>query len=305
MVKARRDGLKWPRGGGYGRVGAVTSDRRSEGSNSRDRKPSQGSRPPRDGRPSSRGGAGRDSSRDSSRDSRGSRPPSPRDRPPPPDEFADVDIYVLSREVRKDLEGLSEVNQERVAKLLAAARIAMDEDDDPERAFELTQRAAKSAGRVAVVREAAGIAAYQVGKYDIARKELQAARRIAGRNDLIPMLADCDRALNEPTRAIALADSPEGKSLRGADQAELILVVSGARRDLGQLGEATSILAAAAKQTPAAAAWASRVFYAYADALAEGGKIDEARDWFAQAAMVDADGELDSNDRIDELDTGA
>ena len=48
--------------------------------------------------------------------------------------------------------------------------------------------------------------------------------------------------------------------------------------------------------------WAARVWYAYADALLEVGRREEARDWFARAAVADQDGETDAGERLDEID---
>ena len=48
--------------------------------------------------------------------------------------------------------------------------------------------------------------------------------------------------------------------------------------------------------------WAARVWYAYADALLEVGRTDDARAWFAKAAVADQDGETDAVERVEELD---
>ena len=49
--------------------------------------------------------------------------------------------------------------------------------------------------------------------------------------------------------------------------------------------------------------WSARLFYAYADALLDAGRTDEARDWFGRAAAADADGETDAAERFEDLDT--
>ena len=58
--------------------------------------------------------------------------------------------------------------------------------------------------RVGVVREACGIAAYRTGRWAEALSELRAARRMTGRDDYLPIMADCERALGRPDRALAL-----------------------------------------------------------------------------------------------------
>ncbi len=44
------------------------------------------------------------------------------------------------------------------------------------------------------------------------------------------------------------------------------------------------------------------MYYAYADALLDAGREDEARDWFGRAAAADEAGETDAEDRFDSLD---
>ena len=197
---------------------------------------------------------------------------------------------------------LSPGTKARVERWLAATRLALE--DDPQQAFEYAQEAGKIGGRSSVVREAVGIAAYHAGDFAAARKELQAARRISGRDDLIPLLADCERALGNPRKAVDLANSAEAKTLRGEPQAELLLVASGARLDLGQTNAAVSLLRGPSSNTPANAAWAARIYYGYAEALLANGEAEVARDWFVKAAGADLHGETDASDRITALDDG-
>ena len=51
-------------------------------------------------------------------------------------------------------------------------------------------------------------------------------------------MADCERGLERPERAIALAASPEAETLDASAKVELAIVVSGARGDLGELDAA-------------------------------------------------------------------
>jgi hypothetical protein len=48
--------------------------------------------------------------------------------------------------------------------------------------------------------------------------------------------------------------------------------------------------------------WSARLFYAYADALLDAGRTEQAREWFARAAAADADDETDAAERFDDLD---
>jgi len=49
--------------------------------------------------------------------------------------------------------------------------------------------------------------------------------------------------------------------------------------------------------------WSARLFYAYADALYDAGRREEARDWFGRAAALDPDEETDAGERYEILDS--
>ena len=209
-------------------------------------------------------------------------------------------MRILPRDVVADLEILSPGTRARVERWLAATRLSLEED--PQQAYEYAKEAGRIGGRSSVVREAVGIAAYHAGDFSEARKELQAARRIGGRDDLIPLLADCERALGNPRKAVDLANSPEAKGLRGETQAELLLVAAGARLDLDQTDAAVGLLRGPCSNTPSNAPWAARIYYGYAEALLANGDVEDARDWFLKAASADLHGTTDASDRLDQLD---
>jgi len=185
-----------------------------------------------------------------------------------------------------------------VARLLVATSL----EEDPERAYQYAQAARRLAARVGIVRETGGIAAYRAGKWADALTELRAARRLTGRGGYLPMMADCERALGRLDRALDLVTGPDALRLDRATQIELRIVESGIRRDQGlpeagvvalQVPELTS-----ARKRPGSA----RLFYAYADALLDAGRPEDARDWFGKAAAADSDGQTDAAERFDDLD---
>ncbi len=185
---------------------------------------------------------------------------------------------------------------------MARYLVAADLDEDSERGYAYAQAAKRLAARVGVVREACGVVAYQTGRWAEALSEFRAARRMTGRDDYLPIMADCERALGRLDRALALIREAKASELERTTQIELRIVESGIRRDQG-LPEAAVI----ALQVPELTSgrlrpWSARLFYAYADALLAAGRAEEARDWFAQAAEADTDGETDAADRLDELD---
>lgn len=212
---------------------------------------------------------------------------------------ADVDAKQLAPDVRRELITLDKSTADTIARHLVAAGELLD--DDPEAALAHAQAARTRSGRIAAVREAVGIAAYHCGDWAQALAELRAARRMGSKSALLPLLADCERGVGRPERAIELARTPEAAELTGDDADELRIVVAGARADMGQLEQALAVLSspqpdpARTGQTPA------RLCYAYAEALLALDRSDEALQWFLKAAEADSDGVTDAEDRIGEL----
>ncbi|APE26143.1 hypothetical protein SVEN_1426 [Streptomyces venezuelae ATCC 10712] len=175
-------------------------------------------------------------------------------------------------------------------------------DEDPEKAYGYSRVALRLASRVAAVREAAGFAAYATQKYSEALAEFRAARRMSGGVELWPVMADCERGLGRPERALAMAGEPEVQKLDKAGQVEMRLVAAGARRDMDQLDAAIVTLQSPELASSAVHPWTARLRYAYADALLAAGREREAREWFAKALEADKDGATDASDRLAEMD---
>lgn len=204
----------------------------------------------------------------------------------------------LDKSLRAELLSLSAENAKHVARHLEAINVFAD--SDPLRAHKHGVAAAHHAGRLAVVRESAGYAAYRAGEYEIALKELRAAHRISGDVSMWPVLADCERGLGNPRKALTLAGSPEVKRLDKAQEIEMRIVAAGARRDLGEIDAAVVTLQCKELKSESEE-WALRLRYAYADALAAAGRVEEAREWFQKCADVDPEEYTDALERIEEL----
>ena len=174
-------------------------------------------------------------------------------------------------------------------------------DEDPAAALAHARAARAMGGRVGVVREANGLVAYAAGEWTEALSELRTARRITGQPDHLPVMADCERALGRPDRALLVVDDPQASTLDPAGRVELLIVAAGARRDMGQVDAAVVSLQVGALEGPVRP-WTCRLRYAYADALLEAGRSAEARAWFSQAADADPGGETDAVERLLELD---
>ncbi|MFJ2216004.1 hypothetical protein ACIQVO_33925 [Streptomyces sp. NPDC101062] len=175
-------------------------------------------------------------------------------------------------------------------------------DEEPEQAYAYSRIALRLASRVAAVREAAGFAAYATQKYAEALAEFRAARRMTGSVELWPVMADCERGLGRPERAMAMAGEPEVQKLDKAGQVEMRLVAAGARRDMGQIDAAIVTLQSPELASHSVQPWTARLRYAYADALLSAGREDEAREWFGKTIEADKDGSTDASDRLAELD---
>jgi tetratricopeptide (TPR) repeat protein len=211
----------------------------------------------------------------------------------------DVDARELDPAARQQLRSLAKETADLVARHLVMAGRLMDED--PPQALAHARAARALAGRVGAVREANGLVAYVAGEWTEALSELRTARRLTGEPDHLAVMADCERALGRPDRALVTTADPQAERLDPAAKVELLIVASGARRDLGQVDAAVASLEVAALQGPVRP-WTARLRYAYADALLDAGREGDARQWFARAAEVDEDGQTDAEERLLELD---
>ncbi|MGF7236978.1 MAG: tetratricopeptide repeat protein [Frankia sp.] len=215
--------------------------------------------------------------------------------PEPPDE---AQPELLDPLVRRDLRSLTGPTADRVARHLVAA--AMNVDGDPSTALAHARAARSLAARIASVREAAGLAAYHAGEYAEAIAELRAARRIDGSARHLPVIADAERGLGRPERALALASDPGAADLDDASRVELAIVLSGARRDLGQHEAAVVMLQGPDLSRQTVESWTPRLWYAYAEALLAAGRPDDAVRWFTSVAAVD-DGATDAAERLADI----
>jgi hypothetical protein len=124
---------------------------------------------------------------------------------------------------------------------------------------------------------------------------------LGSKSPLLPLIADCERGVGRPERAIELGRSPEASQMTGDDADELRIVVAGARSDLGHKDRALSILSTPQLDPTRTGPTAARLFYAYAEALLAVGREEEALQWFINAAAADVEGVTDAEERITEL----
>ena len=267
---------------------------------------------PRQQRPARPGGAGRGGRPDRSAEGSGSgfrpRQDDERDRravrrsdqdsgaaPRIPDSITEDD---LSRDAKAELRGLPADLAATVGRYLVAAELA----SDPEQAYRFAQAARRIAARIGVVREVNGVTAYHTGRWAEALAELRAARRLTGRDEYLPLMADSERALGRLDSALELVHSEDARRLPRAAQIELRIVESGIRRDQGLADAAVLVLQVPELTDGRLRPWSARLFYAYGDALLAAGRPEAAREAFSRAVVADEEEETDALSRLDELD---
>ena len=242
-------------------------ERRRDGENGDRRGGRHGRRPgrvnDRSGRKDSRG----------RRDARSGRPPQ-RQRVPEPTVPDNVEPADLERGARAELRALGRANAENVARHLVMVQRLLN--DDPQAAYEHARYAASHAGRVAVVRETAGIAAYLAGHYSEALREIRAARRLSGLDLHRAIEVDCERALGNLDKALQAAQAADPRQLDEIERAELAMVVSSLRHDMGQTDLGLLIIEDAIRARPSDSDTLRRLHSVRADRLEELGRNREA-----------------------------
>ncbi|WP_235564338.1 tetratricopeptide repeat protein, partial [Arthrobacter sp. Soil762] len=206
-----------------------------------------------------------------------------RERSPEIDE--DVTGKELDRATQHQIKTLEDKSAEWVARHLVMAGRLIDEE--PELAFQHALAASRRGGRLAAVREAVGLTAYAAGHYGEALREFRTYRRISGSNVHLPVMADCERGLGRPDRALDVVRSEEAKDLDAPGKVELAIVAAGARTDLGQLDAAVAELEIPQLDMNRAFSYSPRLFRAYANALSAVGREDEAAKWQKQAGVAE------------------
>ncbi|WP_309081990.1 hypothetical protein [Zhihengliuella sp.] len=207
------------------------------------------------------------------------------DRPRSPEIDDDVTGKELDRAARAELRYLEDPNGTWVAKhLVMAGRLV---DLEPELAYEHALAASRRGGRIAVVREAVGLTAYAAGQFADALREFRTFRRISGSNVHLPMMADCERGLGRPEKALELARSEDAENLDTPLKVEMAIVASGAQADLGNHQAALAELEIPQLDINRAYSFSPRLFTVYAEALEELGRHGEAEKWYSRVVIAE------------------
>jgi tetratricopeptide (TPR) repeat protein len=190
----------------------------------------------------------------------------------------------------------------QAAGALAEAVLALA-DDDGEAAVGAARAAKRAAPRSAGAREVLGMALYRAGDFRAARTELAAAQRISGGVDLTAVLADVERALGRPERAIELFETVERRRMEPDTAAELLLVAASAYGDLGQPAAGVALIRRHARWPTQLADHHLRVAYAEGALAAQAGDTAGARKAFGLVTQADP-AFFDAAERLAALEAG-
>lgn len=218
----------------------------------------------------------------------------------------DITGEELDRQTINELRTLPDGLALATARHLVAIEQAL-EDEDYSTARAHSDYVRKHAGRVAAVREACAIVHYAAGDFTQALADFRAVSRMRGGNSYVPIMADCERGLGRPQRAVELLRAFEGPQPRGGQgsdastRVEGLIVLAGARSDMGQADAAVLTLKVPELTRLPAGTDRARLQYAYADALLRVGRSTEAQEWMERAAGSDLNGATDAEERCLEL----
>ena len=195
-------------------------------------------------------------------------------RPGEPKMPKGIEWSMLSTDDRERLRGLSKEHAENIGLHILAAYTL--EERDPELALEHAKWVAHQASRIDFARETLAFVAYRQCDYKLALREFRTAFRMNGFLDYLPFIADCERGMGEPKKAIETAMSDDAKYLRGESKAEMFLVYAGALGDLELWNKAIEIVHTLGRSKGLAGEYRMRAVQAEQYFLEQAGRSDEA-----------------------------
>ena len=202
----------------------------------------------------------------------------------------EIDTDVTGKELEnwtlRALRQLEAQNADTVAKHLVMVGRYLD--IDPDFALEHAVAASKRAGRIGVVREVVGIAAYAAEDFELAPRELRTHHRISGSNEHLALLVDCERALGRIEKALTLAEEAKNEDVPAGVRSEVAIVVSGIYSDQGELKKAIKALEIPELNPKRGFDYSPRLFNTYAELLEQDGRGKEAARWARLALMTEA-----------------
>jgi tetratricopeptide (TPR) repeat protein len=169
---------------------------------------------------------------------------------------------------------------------LSSASEALDRDrfDDARR---LVAPLVRQFPDVAAVHELAGLANYRAGRWNQAIEALETARTLNSSVGLLPVLADCYRALRRWPEVEAIWQDVRAASPSHEIAAEARIVVAGSLADRGDLKAAIKLLSGAMRVPRKVREHHLRQWYVLADLCDRAGDTVAAARWFGTIAEID------------------
>lgn len=176
----------------------------------------------------------------------------------------------------------------RLAERLAQASEALDRERYDE-AKRIATAIAKEAPAIAAAHEIVGLANYRLGRYKQAASALATASDLHEHPALLPVLADCYRALERWSAVERVWLRIREASPAHEVMAEGRIVAAGALADRGDLPAAIELMHPATKQTKKVREHHLRQWYVLADFYDRLNDPINARRWFGAVASQDPD----------------
>lgn len=200
-------------------------------------------------------------------------------------------------EVGRELEAAAPPGRAQEVRETFAAGVEALAEGDLDRAVGLLAWARETAPESPAVRETLGIALYHREEFTAAADELEAYRRLSGRQDQNHLLADCARALGRHARVAEYVEAMRGAGVDEERVAEGLIVLAGDQADRGDLEGALATLARADLAPADIAPHHVRLWYVAADIAERLGDHETAREYLEAVTAV-TDGYLDVGERL-------
>ncbi|PJM75162.1 tetratricopeptide repeat protein [Bifidobacterium simiarum] len=195
-------------------------------------------------------------------------------RPNEPKMPKGLEWRMLSKDEKERLRGLSKEHAENIGLHMLAAYTL--EESDPDLALAHAKWVARQASRIDMARETLAFVAYRQQNYKLALKEFRTAYRMNGFLDYLPFIADCERGVGQPKKAIEMASQDDVRALRGESKAEMLLVIAGAYGDLGLWDKAIELVHTLGRSKGISGEYRMRAVQAEQNFLEQAGRHDEA-----------------------------
>ena len=171
---------------------------------------------------------------------------------------------------------------------------------DSRQAVKEALKAKGAAPRSGAVREVLALAYYGSEDWREALREMQAYRRMTGRQDENHIVADAYRALGSPEKAVPLAEQALRAPIPDDAKAEAVVVGASALADMGRYDEGLALLRRLSNRADVGRQQDLRVWYVTGDLLARAGRREDAAREFRRITRHDPTA-FDAAERLAEL----